>query len=164
MIKGNNIFWDLDGVLRNLTHGFNGEWPKTWIDINKDGLNIYEWVDANLNVLELAPVTEYMEIAMMCDPLHIVSCQPDAWRPYTSRWLDKHLPYAKVKYMTDTNDKLKYLVSGKRILIEDYPNFIDYSHVIVIDRPYNRSIELPHIRAHNPSGLLTMLEVFTNGN
>jgi hypothetical protein len=162
-LPGNNIFWDLDGVLRKLSWAFrNNDWPQSWDEKDVNGRDICESIDANLDSLEDAPEAEYIEIARMCEPLHVVSAQPDLWRPYTSRWFDDHLPEARVKYLIDTQDKLKYLVSGKRVLIEDCPNYPDYTYIILVDRPYNKDVVCER-RVHNPEELMVELRRFLDG-
>jgi hypothetical protein len=102
-----------------------------------------------------------MEVAKLFYPIHVVSAQPDHWRRHTSAWLDKHIPDARVKYLTDTHHKLRYLDAGTRVLVEDYPFYSSYRDIILVDRPYNQGIEVPR-RVHNPEELLTELRRFLN--
>ena len=145
--KGDRIFWDLDGVLRDLIFNF-GCYVDSWDMVNGSGKTVMEHVGENLSVLVEAPEAEFASLAREFFPLHIVSAQPDSWRPYTSKWLDVHFPEAKVKYLSDTQHKLLYLECGTRILIEDYPNYPDYSNIILVDRPYNRHVDVPHRIKH----------------
>jgi len=158
MLKGDRIFWDLDGVLRKLTYAFHGGWPESW-DQLIDGKGVVECIDENLSHLLECPEAEYIEIARECYPLHIVSLQPDNWRKNTSKWLDIHLPEAHVKYVTKPDHKLLYLECGTRILIEDIPNFDDYTYIILIDRPYNTHVNAPH-RVKSPDELRDKLRKY----
>ena len=160
-IKGNNIFWDLDGVLRDLSFRWCGSIP-TWTHVDSHGNGICEYIDKNLDDLVNAPPCEYLDLALLCEPLHVVSAQSDLWRPYTSAWTDKYVPEARVKYINNMEDKMKYLESGRRILIDDYPFYPDYTHIILIDRSYNQDTISPR-RAHNPEELITYIEEFVNG-
>lgn len=139
-IDGRWIFWDLDGVLRNLGYRFHDDFPDTWDEKNKDGYDIYDWIAENPDDLKNAPELEYAMVARLCCPIHIVSCQPESWRPNTSKWIDAHFDHARIKYLNNPQDKLKYLEGGKRILIEDYPNFNSYDFIILVDRRYNRTV------------------------
>ena len=165
MIKGNNIFWDLDGVLRKVTHAFNGgAWPTVWDQRDSTGRGICDGIEENFSILTEAPELEYADLARECYPLHIVSAQPESWRSYTSKWLDVHFPEAHVKYVTDTQHKLKYLERSKRIMIEDCPNYPDYSRMVLVDRPYNRDIIVPvPVRVKHPDELREVLLGFVKG-
>lgn len=159
MIKGDRIFWDLDGVLRVLSWRFHDEWPDTWSQqINGKGL--CEHVDEDLSILLNAPETEYTDLARECVPLHIVSLQPDNWRKNTSKWFDIHLPDAKVKYVSKPEHKLLYLECGTRILIEDNPNYDSYENIILIDRPYNRHVSAPN-RVTSPDQLRSIITKYS---
>lgn len=158
MLKGDRIFWDLDGVLRKLSWAFHDEWPDSW-NQQINGKGLIESIDDNLGCLLECPECEYIEVAKECVPLHIVSLQPDNWRKNTSKWLDIHLPEAKVKYVTKPDHKLLYLECGTRILIEDSPNFDDYSKIILIDRPYNAHVDAPH-RVKSPDELRDKLHKY----
>uniref|UniRef100_A0A6M3XKE3 5' nucleotidase n=1 Tax=viral metagenome TaxID=1070528 RepID=A0A6M3XKE3_9ZZZZ len=167
-LKGDNIFWDLDGVLRNLTYKFLGS-PFTqgevdgWERTNDKGQDVVSFVDNNLEVLTDAPECEYMEVARLFSPIHVVSAQPDSWRRHTSAWLDAHIPDARVKYLTDTHHKLYYLDAGFRVLVEDCPLYASYRDIILIDRPYNQDITVPR-RVKTPEELLIELRRFIDGN
>lgn len=161
-LKGDKIFWDLDGVLRNLTYRFHNEDIDNWDMTNGDGKTAVEHVEENMEVLIDAPECEYMYIAKQFFPIHIVSAQPDHWRKYTSAWIDFHLPDARVKYLSDTHHKLRYLETGTRILIEDCPLYSTYRDIILVDRSYNRDIVVPR-RVHNPDELMTELRRYLDG-
>jgi hypothetical protein len=162
-LKGDNVFWDLDGVLRNLAFNFHDGDIDSWDKVNGSGKTIVEHIEEDLNVLVKAPEAEYIEIARQFYPLHVVSAQPDHWRKYTSAWFDAHLPHARVKYLTDTHHKLRYLEAGNRILVEDCPLYASYRDIILVDRPYNQEIVVPR-RVHNPEELMTEIRRFLNGN
>lgn len=158
-LNGTNIFWDLDGVLRDLGHTFNGYGISDWNGKTDNGKTFTERIDADLNLLKSAPELCYIEIAKRCSPVHVVSIQPDNWRKNTSIWLDNHLPQAKVKFLNVPEHKLLYLQAGTRILIEDYPFFTDYTNVILVDRPYNKNVNCKH-RVSSPDELLPLLRRF----
>ena len=161
-LNGCNIFWDLDGVLRNLTYKFHDGDIDSWQKVNGSGKTVIEHVEEDLNVLRTAPECEYMEVARQFDPIHIVSAQPDHWRKHTSVWIDEHIPDARIKYLLDTHHKLRYLDAGNRVLVEDCPLYASYRDIILVDRPYNRGIEVPR-RVGNPEELLIELRRFLNG-
>uniref|UniRef100_A0A6M3Y062 Uncharacterized protein n=1 Tax=viral metagenome TaxID=1070528 RepID=A0A6M3Y062_9ZZZZ len=160
-LKGDRIFWDLDGVLRNVLYKFHNGDIDNWDMKNGSGKTAVEHVEEDLNVLVEAPEMEYVNLTKEFFPLHVISAQPDHWRPYTNIWLDKHLPGAKVKYLLDTQHKLRYLECGTRVLVEDCPLYSDYTHIILVDRPYNRDIKVPR-RAGTPEELMVELRRFLN--
>jgi hypothetical protein len=161
-LKGDYIFWDLDGVLRNLTYKFHTGDIDNWEMKNGSGKTAVEHVDENMEVLTNAPECEYMEVAKQFYPIHVVSAQPDHWRRHTSAWLDAHIPNARIKYLTDTHHKLRYLDAGTRVLVEDCPLYASYRDIILIDRPYNQEISVPR-RVKSPEELLVELRRFLNG-
>ncbi len=161
-LNGANIFWDLDGVLRNVLYRFHDGDIDNWDMKNGDGKTPVEHVEEGLDVLIEAPELEYIDLAREFSPLHIVSAQPDHWRPYTSVWLDNHLPDARIKYLLDTQHKLRYLECRTRVLIEDCPLYPDYTHIILVDRPYNKNITVPR-RVTGPEELMVELRRFLDG-
>jgi hypothetical protein len=155
-MKGNDIYWDLDGVLRDLCKVVFGGHADVWDQKTESGKDLIETVDDDLDLLRIAPVSEYIEIAQLCDPIHIITVQPDHWRKYTTNWIDHYFKDAKVKFLNKPEDKLKFIVSGTRTLIEDYPLFSCYDNIILIDRPYNRNVK-GVLRVSSPLGLMNAL-------
>jgi hypothetical protein len=163
MINGSRIFWDLDGVLRRLSFPNYPNWPDSWTQRDGSGNDICEVIDKNLEILLESPETEYIELARECVPLHIVSSQPDNWRKHTSKWLDVHLPEAKVKYVSNAFQKLVYLEAKTRVLIEDYPLYPSYENIILISRPYNRNTKAEH-RVTYPDELRDKISQYIKGD
>jgi hypothetical protein len=163
MIDGRNIFWDLDGVLRNICFRFSKHPPDQWDRTNEDGLTVIEYINMNLKDLVNAPTLEYYDLAMQCKPLHVVSIQPELWRHFTSEWLDDWMPDAKIKYVLEPAHKLEYLKVGTRVLIEDSPNLGDYTHTILVDRPYNKGVQVPR-RVYNAEQLRKAIGRFLDGD
>jgi hypothetical protein len=144
------IYWDLDGVLRNLVHFASCEVTE-W-DQLIDGVDLFKFIGDRLNVLEEAPEFPYVSVANSLDVLVIMTNQPVNWISYTERWISKHLPLAERIYVNKIESKLKYLRDGD-LLVDDYPYFTDYSKIILVDRPYNQNVESPLARVHNPEEL-----------
>jgi hypothetical protein len=150
------IFWDLDGVLRDLTTGISAHLgkpfdPQTWNEHVVDNLNLCDYIDRNLHILVEAPETEYYHL-IADKEITILTVQPLHWLPYTRLWIKNHLPFAKVKWCEHPLEKMDYLKDGD-VILEDYPNFPDNSKVIMVDRPYNRNVTGCFARVKNPAEL-----------
>lgn len=155
-MRGNNIYWDLDGVLRDLCVQVFGKHADSWDQLSEDGRSLMDVIDDDLTLLFTAPELEYANIAREFAPLHILTVQPDHWRKQTGDWVDKHFYGAKLKFLNKAEDKLKFLESGTRVLIEDYPKFTSYNNIILVDRPYNRCVKNVQ-RVTSPLGLMNAL-------
>jgi len=132
------IYWDLDGVLRDLCTPTFGYEPPSWWHTNNKNQAICDLLEENLCIFATAPPTEYFDYAITTyEPLHIVTNQKDHWLPYTVEWLHSFIPtqfdvtYLKPEY------KLEF-IGRDNYIVEDYPFFMEYDNVILIDRPYNR--------------------------
>jgi len=147
-----SIYFDLDGVIRDLVKaiGYN---PQTWDDPLPDGRSLYQFFDDNPDALLSAPPTEYYGVIRDRE-IVIFTCQPERWIKNTLAWITIYLPKATPVIFQKPEDKLK-LLNG--YLVEDYPNFSDYSKVILIDKPYNSHIENCYARVWTPDGLRDIL-------
>ena len=136
------IYFDLDGVIRDISVVLFGGDPKEWGSKVKSGENVFDFINNNLNVLVEAPVTDFYrfrDYKIEC----ILSCQPVRWRFYTNQWIDKFCPGVDVvRYVRKPEDKLSILKNGD-FLVEDYPFFSDYSKIILVRRPYNMCVVNP---------------------
>ena len=139
------IYFDLDGVIRDISVVLFGGDPKEWGSKVKSGENVPDFIDNNLNVLVEAPVTDFYrfrDYEIGC----ILSCQPVRWRFYTDQWIDKFCPGVDVHYVKKPEDKLSILKNGD-FLVEDYPFFSDYSKIVLVRRLYNINIVNPFAEA-----------------
>ena len=142
------IFFDIDGVLRNLDLELWGHHPKTWMkDVN--GVSVFDYVNSNKDVLVKAKPTEYVPVVqdfakISHQPLMFLTHQPPEWIPYTEKWLRKHFnSFYIVKYVNCTEDKIPFLEELQRrrldtILIDDHPILVGHDLTITLDRPYNQ--------------------------
>jgi len=146
------FFFDLDGVLRSLTAACGYD-PQSWNEICH-GLPVCEYINRNLGLLVSAPETEYCHLVAEKE-ITVLTVQPLHWIPYTRFWIEDHLPLATVKWCQHPSEKLEYMQEGD-LLVEDYPHFSDYSKIIVIDRPYNRTVK-PYKRVRTPEELKGIL-------
>jgi hypothetical protein len=126
------IYWDLDGVLRNLHEAVYGKTPDTW------DCDIVKRVNHNLKPLLTAKPSEFYPLVKDTE-ITILTHQQPMWRSYTERWIAKWLPKAKVIYVNAPEEKLTYLKDGD-YLVEDNPKLTDYSKIILIMKPYNKHI------------------------
>lgn len=143
-----SIFWDLDGVLRDIcTPAFGGN-PHNWNHKNEYGKHILDIIEEDLCILAYSPPTEYFEyIVDTFSPLYIVTNQKKHWKPFTWQWLHNNMldkPFEVIYHKP--KDKLLFIEDN--ILVEDYPLFEDYSNIILIDREYNKETKAP-VRVRN---------------
>jgi len=136
------LYWDVDGVLRDFEWGIFGKHMTEYAS-EVNGKPVHDYVNENLKLLEEAPATEYLGIVrdFYCKTkidLNILTCQPVGWIPALDKWLGKWL--VGVVYnreVVDTSlDKLKVLEQGDT-LVEDHPELVGNSQVIVVARKYN---------------------------
>jgi len=143
------IYWDIDGVLRNQDAIALGSYPDTWY-VKVGNQDFMDYISDHLEILEISPPTEYLKVAKEFEPILIISDQPESWRPYTEKWLQKYIRVAEIIW-AKPKEKLVHL-NAQDWLIEDYPYFEDYSQIILIDRPYNRDAPAK-IRVYSPEQL-----------
>lgn len=148
------VYFDLDGVIRDLAgHVFSDD-PDSW-DTPIKGMSFYDYVDKNPSTLVDSPKTKYCEVISKFSP-HIVTCQPAHWRTYTLKWIAENIPtLSAVTFVKHPDEKFK-MISKSDWIVEDYPNFKDYSRVILIDHKYNRAANAV-IRIKDPVDLLRLL-------
>jgi hypothetical protein len=156
------IYWDVDGVLRDLAIAVFGKQPPIWDYVSPEtGKTLIQVVNKRLPLLYEAPPTPYLSVARLYEPIKILSTQPPAWRPYTMHWLRQYILADKIEFLDYKDNKLKYLKDGDW-LVEDSPNLEDYQRVILIDKPYNQSVNAPY-RVKTPKKLKEILEKITGG-
>jgi hypothetical protein len=152
----NNIYVDIDGVLRLLDVKCFGKPAKYWHQKNDKMQSLIEIVNENLNVLLEAEPTEYLPYFNTWPKLTLLTSQLEAWKPYTEAWLKAHLtvPYT-ITYTLDANDKLDHLEKGDYV-IDDSPMFSNFKQVILVHKKYNKKAEAP-LRIHNSFELSILL-------
>ena len=151
------IVVDLDGVLRDLNTylytNYGVPYPINWTWKHEDK-DIFEWVkeDDYLALLE-APETPFCAvIRTYIEDLELWTCQPLEWRENTYQWINNHIGRCKIRFLNtyEKQERLDFLID--HLLIEDSPNFTNYSRIILIDQPYNRHLDVPH-RIYSPKEL-----------
>ena len=152
------LYFDFDGVIRDLSGAIFGKAPATWTQ-TIDGLSFYEYVRRNMHVLINAKPTQYRDTIEKYRPT-IISHQPNSWRKSTLRWLAWYVSSIEgIIFVDDPNDKFNY-VGKDDILVEDSPNFEKYFNIILIDWPYNRTVQHPLARVRTPLELQSAIERF----
>jgi len=155
------VYFDLDGVIRHLTHGlFEGKIQK-WSQPLPNGGDLMEYLHANPEILLTAPPTELFHAIKLVKKIDIITSQPVSWRVNTAKWIHAHFPKelydVKYTFVDNADDKLKFLENDEDLLIEDYPLFKDYSKIILIDAPYNQDVKNPRVRVKTPLALYKIL-------
>ena len=140
-----NIFCDIDGVLRDLSLAVFGISSPEW-DYRVNGKNLVDIVNANVNILETAPPTKYLELIKSLPNIHLLSCQPEEWREYTNRWISQYLPLKRTAwvYTTTHDEKLDIIEKWNGTLIEDSPFFPPERYmkdIILIHHKYNECVK-----------------------
>lgn len=154
------IYFDLDGVLRDLAHRVLRRHPTKWDDKTDDGESIIRYVSKNLDVLWTSAPTRYLT-RREYEVKRIITSQPKKWRKITMDWINFHIRGALVTFVEEPEDKLQYLGAGD-YLVEDYPYFNDYSKIILIDKAYNKNVLAPFKRVSTPKQLGKAINEVTN--
>lgn len=145
-----NIFFDLDGVLRNL-YWKSGE-PDNYYDGVTGYKSFVDYINKNKDLLVDAPETEYLKVVLesRIEELNILSIQPAGWIKYTDKWIKEHIREknkdlkVNVMYLFDFADKVEILnrvYKGVFVLVEDFPDLSCYDNVWLIDRKYNQDVK-----------------------
>lgn len=162
------VFIDIDGVVRDIETPILGGHSQVWSGIIVEGLDFVEYITKrNIKMLSTAPKHDYYDVLQNwiktankykvgLNNLHFLSCQPHAWRPHTSKWLKKHFPNISYTFTLSPVEKLDVVKKEKGWLIDDYPDFSDYSNVIIVDKPYNGHI-FNCARIHSELDFLSVL-------
>jgi len=139
------VYFDLDGVLRNLNKSVYGYEPRGWNEKTIEGLDLLEVINQDLSILEYAPIMKYYKVVNDLFPVvKIATCQLPHWITRTNKWIKRRLPNAEVLMFNRGQEKFDYVINEKGgVLVEDSPFFEDYSNVILIDHPYNRHVDAP---------------------
>jgi len=153
------IYWDLDGVLRDLYKVTFANRPTHW-GYTENGLDIFDVIKKDYTLLEKAPPTPFYKIAIKQPFLNILTHQPNNWIPYTENWINKHFSsiYCKIIYVGTRNQKIDIINKENAYLIEDCPLFDDYSRIILIDSPHNKNIKVKY-RIKTPKQLEELLNL-----
>lgn len=151
------LYWDIDGVLRNLVGVVFPYEPHEWSE-KCNGRSLNQIIDDDTRLLRIAePFQEYLDVANSFMEINILSAQPPAWRAWTNHWLAAHVTSCfEVTYVDKSLDKLNVLNPGD-IIIDDGPFYPEFSQVALIDRAYNRHISAP-IRIASKDQLIEFLD------
>jgi len=142
------IVTDLDGVLRELNQYINEKfgvpYPDHW-NWKFEGKSIFDFVRDNPEILFYSPKSKYFDVIIetLPKPIEIWSAQPESWKILTKAWCNKNIGINQytIEFMSGTKKYQKLLSQPNTLLIEDSPNFQEYSKIILIDMPYNQKVE-----------------------
>jgi hypothetical protein len=143
------IYWDLHGVLADLSRAVWGFEPPSWWH-KQDGENLIDRVEADLSLLEKCEPTQYFALVQSLPFIFILSSQPVHWRERSNNWIRKHFNPNRVyiRYVNNPQEKLSLLKENDRL---DFPAE-EYKKIILINREYNK--EAPaKIRVSSPEEL-----------
>jgi len=151
------IYWDLDGVLRDLHKVTFINRPTHW-GYTENGLDIFDIIGKDYTLLEKAPPTPFCKIAIKQPFVNILTHQPSSWILYTENWIKKYFSSISynIIYVETRNQKIEIINKENAYLIEDCPLFNDYSRIILIDSPYNKNIKAKY-RVKTPKQLEQLL-------
>ena len=143
------LFWDLDGVLRDISTAAYGYHIPQWDYKGEDGKGLIQRVNDNISLLVKAPPTEYKDMVerayeVMDVELHILTVQPKRWQSYTHLWVLNQFQKigCKITFFQSARDKYAYFKEQEpnSAIVEDHPCFPSYERVILIRRPWNSSV------------------------
>jgi len=142
------ITLDLDGVLRDLNTYLSSlgvPYPINW-NWTHEGKDIFQIIkEDDYKALINSPETEYCPIVRTyIDNIEIWTSQPYSWRDKTTHWINKHLGTCKIRFLTTEEKEARLNFLSDVVLVEDSPNFISYSKIALIDKPYNKHIHAEH--------------------
>lgn len=135
------IYFDLDGVIRDLAMGVCGYVPNSW-DEKINGMGIVELINGSLELLTTSPPTKYYNIIKELFPHpHIVTLQTESWKMLTLQWLHNYFDGHHVRFVEEFSHKLD--IVGADLIVDDYPFFDKqfYKQVILVRYPYNENVK-----------------------
>ena len=139
------IVFDLDGVIRNLMYPFEQQYGfKTKkYNFRHNGRNFWDMAREHPEFFIEAPVTKYYNtINKYVKRPTIWTFQHKEYRDLTEHWVASYFDDYNIRFFRCGGDKYKRLrEKTDHVLIEDAPNFPDYTRVILIDQPWNKGIE-----------------------
>lgn len=146
------IYWDLDGVLRDISTATFGYHVPTWNYKGEDGKGIIQRINDAPSLLVKAPKTEYAELVerayeILDAPVHILTVQPKRWQSYTRLWILNHFSRVecRITIFAHANDKFQYFMQSEPgLLVEDHPCLPSYDRVVLVRRPWNSSVNDAH--------------------
>lgn len=158
-MKKIKLYFDLDGVIRELNQHILGHQPNEWEGL--DGNLLVYTIHKNPKILLETTPTEYYHTILRAShayhfPIHILSHQPKQWQPYTTAWIKTYLqPFTDIKtiYTESSAEKRTYIDDAKSYLIEDCPTIADHPRVVLLDKPYNRDVVATYRRIYDPQEL-----------
>ena len=139
------IYWDCDGVLRDFEMAVWGRRCGKWMQ-DVDGVDLYDYVDNNISLLETAPSLPYLDVVKRMHvwfgkSISILTCQPKEWIEPTRRWLHRRLANVPfdMKVVGASEDKVSLLGEGD-ILVDDHPRLVGCAKVVTVTWGYNKGL------------------------
>jgi len=153
------VYFDVDGVLRDLTSYFNlsdNEW-----DEKINGKSIMDVISSDFSCLEKMPETAYLKIVQQFTHApHIITTQIEQPAKHaTAKWLAKRFVLPQVKFTESSVEKAALLNEDDRIF-DDHPKFPESNKLIIIGHGYNRT--KPGFRINTVADLVGALDVLQN--
>ena len=153
------IYFDLDGVIRDMGYGLFGEkGPGACWRQKIYGQTISNYIDRNLNILIDSPPTKYYPLIkenVKCPT--ILTHQHKSWVPNTKKWLDKYIGEYEIIVVDSPHEKESFLKDGD-FLLDDYPSFSPEIVDKLLLISYNYNMHSPcKVRITEPEDLLPYL-------
>ncbi len=159
-MENKRIVVDIDGVTRSLHEPLEEIYN---ISIDKwdyvhNGKDFWTMIKENPNIWVDAPPTEYYGIIKKIKDLEFWTIQRPEYQEFTRIWLDKYFKKYKLRFFKDFNDKFDNVIKENVILIDDFPDFPDYTNILLINRRYNQKTNA-HIRVKTPEQLKILIQL-----
>jgi len=135
--KTRKVYFDVDGVLRDMIGYFLGTPDDDW-DARVDGKNLYEKLEEDFSVLERMPPMDYVPVVrQFTDRPDIITAQiEEEAREATTRWVLKHFRDANIIFVGNSEEKNSLLSENDRIF-DDHPRFPWSPKLIIAGHGYN---------------------------
>lgn len=153
------IMWDVDGVVRDLITPMEMKYnfkARHW-NFTHNGKDFWDMAEEIPDLFLNAPSTPYYEIIKQIKSPTFWTIQRPEYKDQTLKWLDNHFDNYKIRFFKDFKHKENAVYKKDIILVDDFPNFSNYSNILLIDTEYNKQTKAKK-RIKTPEQLQKVLD------
>jgi hypothetical protein len=154
------VIFDIDGVVRDLVSVLEQRYEFTvhhW-NFMHDGKDFWDMAKEIPDLFVNAPPTKYYSIIKQCKCPTFWTIQKPEYRNPTITWLDNRFDKYKIRFFRDFEHKQAEVYKKNVLLFDDFPNFTDYSKIMLIDTNYNKKTKAK-VRIKTPEQLQKILDI-----